>query len=166
MNWDAIGAIGSILGAGGVIVSLIYLAVQIRNQNRESQLSAANELAAQWSAAMSDVATNAELAKILQVGLERVEDLEPHQYMQFTAHLNRIFRDVESMYAQYRAGRLNEELWQGISTSTIQFTKSPGVKYWWGTRSGWFGEPFSKFIQQHMEHETEPTLIYRAAGED
>ncbi len=30
MNWDAIGALGEILGASAVFASLIYLAIQIR----------------------------------------------------------------------------------------------------------------------------------------
>lgn len=30
MNWDAIGAIGEILGAGAVVATLVYLAVQVR----------------------------------------------------------------------------------------------------------------------------------------
>ncbi len=34
MNWDAIGAIAELLGAVGVIASLVYLATQIR-QSRE-----------------------------------------------------------------------------------------------------------------------------------
>ena len=35
MNWDAIGAIGEVLGAVGVIVTLIYLARQIRQNSRQ-----------------------------------------------------------------------------------------------------------------------------------
>ena len=33
MNWEAIGAIGDAAGAIGVIVTLIYLAAQIRQSN-------------------------------------------------------------------------------------------------------------------------------------
>ncbi len=33
MNWDAIGAIGEVVGAVGVIVSLLYLALQIRQNS-------------------------------------------------------------------------------------------------------------------------------------
>jgi hypothetical protein len=44
MNWDAVGAVGEILVAAAVVVSLIYLAAQIRNQNRESRLSAMLEI--------------------------------------------------------------------------------------------------------------------------
>ena len=34
MNWEAIGAIGEVLGAAGVILTLGYLAFQIRQNNR------------------------------------------------------------------------------------------------------------------------------------
>ena len=34
MNWEAIGAIGEIVGAFGVIVTLIYLALQIKQNSK------------------------------------------------------------------------------------------------------------------------------------
>ncbi len=34
MNWEAIGAIGEMLGAAGVVLTLGYLAFQIRQNNR------------------------------------------------------------------------------------------------------------------------------------
>ena len=33
MNWDAIGALGELLGATAVLITLIYLAVQVRQAN-------------------------------------------------------------------------------------------------------------------------------------
>jgi flagellar biogenesis protein FliO len=36
MNWEMISAVGQMLGAIGVIISIIYLAVQIRNQTRKA----------------------------------------------------------------------------------------------------------------------------------
>ena len=35
MNWDAIGAIAELLGAVGVIASLVYLAGQIRHSREQ-----------------------------------------------------------------------------------------------------------------------------------
>ena len=35
MNWDAIDAIGEILGASAVVASLVYLAVQIRHNTKQ-----------------------------------------------------------------------------------------------------------------------------------
>ena len=38
MNWEAIGAIGEILGAFAVFASLLYLAIQIRHNSRLSEV--------------------------------------------------------------------------------------------------------------------------------
>ena len=40
MNWDALGAIAELLGAAGVIASLLYLAVQVRQNTRQTRLAA------------------------------------------------------------------------------------------------------------------------------
>ena len=37
MNWEAIGAIAELIGASGVILSLLYLAAQIRTSNESSK---------------------------------------------------------------------------------------------------------------------------------
>ena len=44
MSWEMINAVGQMLGAIGVIISIVYLAAQIRNQNKESRRSAMNLL--------------------------------------------------------------------------------------------------------------------------
>jgi hypothetical protein len=36
MNWEAVGAIGQIVGAFGVIASLLYVAIQVRASNKAS----------------------------------------------------------------------------------------------------------------------------------
>jgi len=49
LDWEMISAVGQMLGAVGVIISLIYLAAQIRNQNKESRHAAMNVLTTHWS---------------------------------------------------------------------------------------------------------------------
>ena len=39
MNWEAAGAIGEIVGAAGVVASLVYLAVQIRQGSAQTELN-------------------------------------------------------------------------------------------------------------------------------
>ena len=34
MNWEAIGAIGEVIGAAAVVITLVYLAIQIRQSNQ------------------------------------------------------------------------------------------------------------------------------------
>jgi hypothetical protein len=59
-----IGAVGQMLGAGGVIISIIYLAAQIRNQNKESPRAAMNVLTTHWSDLNKSLVENPELAAL------------------------------------------------------------------------------------------------------
>ena len=62
MNWEMISAIGQMLGAIGVIISIVYLAAQIRNQNKEGQRAAMNVLTTHWSDLNRTLVENPEMA--------------------------------------------------------------------------------------------------------
>ena len=51
VNWDAIGAVGELLGSATVVVTIVYLAIQIK-QSAKSAKSASNS---QGRAAVGDV---------------------------------------------------------------------------------------------------------------
>ena len=48
MNWEAIGAIGEVLGAIGVIVTLGYLAIQIRQNTKVTKAATAQQMTDNW----------------------------------------------------------------------------------------------------------------------
>ncbi len=70
MNWDAIGAIGEVFGAIAVVVSVGYLAIQVRKQTEESKLAATRELAAQFQTGLDMLAQDGELISIWAVGVQ------------------------------------------------------------------------------------------------
>lgn len=47
MNWDAIGAIGDLVGGVAVIVSLVYVGLQMRQGNKISKSESLRELASE-----------------------------------------------------------------------------------------------------------------------
>ena len=75
MNWEMISAVGQMLGAIGVIISIIYLAAQIRNQNKESQRAAMNVLTTHWSDLNRTLVENPEMAVLWLRALRRFDDL-------------------------------------------------------------------------------------------
>jgi heme/copper-type cytochrome/quinol oxidase subunit 1 len=64
MNWEMLSAIGQVVAAIGVIPSLIYLAVQIREQNKERRRAGINILTAQWSDLVKTGQENREFAAL------------------------------------------------------------------------------------------------------
>ena len=57
MDWDAVGAMGELLGAGAVLASLIYLGVQIRGNSRSTRTATeveAGKASAEWMRQWAD----------------------------------------------------------------------------------------------------------------
>ncbi len=75
MNWDAIGAIPELLGATGVIASLLYLARQMksgavdaRRAAADGRRAAAQAVLAKLNTSYQAVASNHELADVFSRG--------------------------------------------------------------------------------------------------
>ena len=73
MNWEAVGAIAESLGAFGVIVTLLYLTTQLRQNTRalrssttqtyRSETNALNDFSAHYAETLAKAATGEELTK-------------------------------------------------------------------------------------------------------
>ena len=75
MNWDAIGAIGENVGAIGVIVSVVYLALQVRKQTDESRLAASRELCEMFGTAVDRITDNLEFTSIYLKACQNYNEL-------------------------------------------------------------------------------------------
>ena len=146
MNWDAIGSIAELLGAVGVIASLLYLSAQIRQGTRASRLATSHSLATaarQWSDPMQ---ADAELAWIFQVGTEdptRLSDRERSRFFYICFSFLRMFEDI---HFQYENGALDAELWEGYKTHYGAYCKAPGLQSYWEGRRQIFRPAFREFL--------------------
>ena len=87
MNWEAVGAVGEIVGAIAVVITLIYLARQMRQNSsalRSTTAQSANEMA--FSVYNPIVANEYGLADILLRGLRDPELLSDLEMARFTAN--------------------------------------------------------------------------------
>ncbi len=159
MNWEAVGAVGEILGALGVIVSLVYLATQIRTQNRESRAAAVNEWTNQWNQFLVSFAEHPNLSEVWIKGIYDFSALNPTEVVQFSSHLGRIFRVGENIYDQYKQGLFDPKTWRGVERTLADVARFPGAKAWWPTRSHWYSDEFAALVQPWFDS-TEPQRLY------
>jgi hypothetical protein len=96
MNWEMISAVGQMLGALGVIISIVYLAAQIRNQNKESQRAAMNVLTTHWSDLNRTLVESPDLAALWIRALQSFDELDGTSKLRFGAHLG-VFCDLPTI---------------------------------------------------------------------
>lgn len=142
MNWDAIVAIVEIIGLMAVVASLIYLAVQVR---QNSQLISQNTLVARsamvhetsafYARFFELVADNSELASIFHRG-KNSEELNPVELERFEALLEVYFTSLEDMDHQYESDLYfdeddDEDLMQFMAPAYREMIMCKHGSAWW-----------------------------------
>src|SRR6476619_4108208 len=157
MNWAELTAIGQLAAVFVGIPSLIYFAIQIREQTRERRQAAVNALTVQWSDLTKALHEDAEFAAIFLRGVHSFDDLDAVSKLRFSAFENRFFKNFEGMYYSRREGILTSELWGEIERTMSDFVAYKGIQDWWQTRRHWHTEPFARVVDGIIARGEKPT---------
>jgi hypothetical protein len=156
MNWEMLAAIGQLAAVFVGIPSLIYLAVQIREQTKERRQSAVNVLTVQWGDLTCALHNSAELSAIFLRGVQSFADLDPVSKLRFNAFLNTFLNHFEAMYFAHSEGLLTASAWGKIERTMSDVIAYPGIQQWWKTRRHWHTEEFGRIVDAIIAKGAEP----------
>lgn len=161
MNWDAIGAIGEIAGAIGVIVTLLYLAIQLR-QNTKASNAIAVQNSMENSARFSElISKDPELARTFYSGLSHPEELNAEELRRFVSILNVFMRRESVAYYLYQAGTMPKELWTARVASIKGALNQPGLKVYLESAAYSLPAEFRAFVESVAVEESSMTEATR-----
>ena len=130
MNWDAIGAIGEIVGAGAVVVTLIYLSLQIRETSRQMRVTSLTDSNALVADAFLPVYNNENNLRIWISGVNAPETLSDEEREVFMLFMTRIMAAFETMADHHQFGAIPDDRFANYSNIARNFLSSPGGKAW------------------------------------
>lgn len=145
MNWEAIGAIGEFGGAFAVVVSLVYLASQIRAQNREARGASVHEIAGAFRDAISSL-QGPEQAEVFSLAVKSFDNLNDVQRLQFFSIIQKILRVWEEAFYQYTEGRLDKRIWDAIRTQCSDLIAIDAARTVWELRKHAYSVDFRSFV--------------------
>lgn len=133
MNWDAVGSLAELLGASGVIISLLYLSYQIRMNTKTIKAESSNGTLLGWSE------FNYELSKHPNsVDIDRMwrpdscwDDFSHEQQVILGFVCRGIVERFDAEFALYEAGILKQEVWEKHRVYCSSFVCLPAVSTWW-----------------------------------
>ncbi len=129
MNWSAISAISDFLAAVGVILSLIYLAIQIRQSNRNYRIESARSVMGNFHGNSWDVAKNAELRRIMLAAVNGYATMDQQDSSSFDMFMWRYLGNAHDALQLYEKGLLDEESFEVIMQSLLVTIRS--IPEWW-----------------------------------
>lgn len=160
MNWEAISAIGQIVGAVGVILSVIYLALQVRSNARQTRLASMRSMSDAVQSVAPIVGRKWEFGDLYYRGMRDFQSIQGDGPPRFSALMDHLFRIYENMYYQKLEGHLDPRVWRGFEAPMRDIIAYPGAQDWWRTRSHWFSREFQQFIDG-LARSAAPPSLYR-----
>lgn len=146
--------VAEIASAIAVVVSLIFLALQIKEGNEQSRLnteavraSTLQEHLRQHSLYVLEQANNAELAAILVKGRAGLDALSEHDYARYGPFVTNQMRNHFAAHELMRTGLLPSGHWQTFAAALERsMHRSKGVRELWSQRRHEFPEEFRKLV--------------------
>ena len=147
MNWEAAATIAEIVGAAGVIASLIYLAVQVRLSTKVSRAEITKDLYLASRTAIMDIASNESLAEI-SADIRQFESVE---LMRRNMFYQSFFRLYELQYNLANQGLLDEDIARSYSLIIQMWARTVYFADYWNRHRGEFNESFAAYVDKQFE---------------
>ena len=143
MNWVAIGAIGELIGGAAVIATLIYLAIQLRQNTKGIRAQSYYNVLSGKNSLYRQLAADAELFNIVIQGLAANPPLASvtegaRAHLILYAFMN----EFETTYLLYKAGAVEEEIWLRDKAQMAGMIGFPGMINWWSLGKQYFHKDF------------------------
>ena len=165
MNWDAISAISQLIGSIAVVLSVLYLALQVHRSTRVAKLATQDAAATAMRDVTKPFMENAELERIWRVGLEDLSALSVEDRARFFHATYQFLKAFETIHFHYVYGMMDKELWDGWRGLLRHYVAAPGIAHYRKLRPEVFSERFRKFVNR-LEPPSEQRTVGTLFGDE
>ena len=151
MNWDAIGAVGELIGAVAVIATLIYLAQQIRDSARAARSAAVTDATNAIQALYQELGTNPQSSEHFLKGLTDYDSMPESEQFQWLMLMHSWFIGFQRSFFLSQEGTLDVSLRDSIGTAIVAVNHMPGLKQYWRQRRSFFQAEFVEWVENLFE---------------
>jgi hypothetical protein len=151
MNWDAIGAVGEIIGATAVFLTLVYLALQIRQNTKAVQAAAVDASVGKLNDVRGTMYENAEICRIYLQGLAQPDKLDEESQLRFRLLIHNILLAISNVHSQTRFAGLSSSTWESQIVIVKRIISTQGGQRFWKEYRLEFEETFRDQVDRILD---------------
>ena len=155
MNWEAIGAVGELVGAVGVMVTLLYVGLQVRQNTSAVKAAAIQDISSSTTAYLNAWSTDDRLPGLfarIWAG-ELPEAFSTEERARLAIAYTSMLRVFEARYLQIRLGVLDEDILESMAGAASLFQTAWFKATWSGFFEPSVGREFAQFVREKFEIE-------------
>ena len=127
---ESLGHIGEFVGAIGVVISLVYVAQQMRQNTRSVRAASFNSMVQNSITLLEHSFRDSEFAEFLHRAEQDPDGLSPDERIRWDSYMTAVFRHFGNLIYQHRVGALDEEMWQSYDRALTEHLRTPSWGAW------------------------------------
>jgi hypothetical protein len=151
MSPEYVAALAESVGALAVVVSLLYVARQVRQTGQQARLATIHAVNSQFHTVMQLTAANPEVARIWTTGLLRgTSALEDDEVSQFTQLLGLVVSSYQHLFYYREEGLIDDERFRVLETPYLGELACRGFADWWEMFGTLMPRDFQAYVANRM----------------
>ena len=146
MTWDRLSALADIISAVAVVISLIYLAIQVRSGARSLRTTLRDSAFHSLSEWNFHIMSEPDLAHIFQQGCQDIETLNERERARFVHVMYSFYKMFENIYLHFFEGSVGGEAWDSNKMILVAYSPLPGAQAYWRQRGAVFEPRFRQLV--------------------
>ena len=148
MTLNELGSLGEFISGLAVVVTLIYLALQIRHNTRAVRSSMHQDMIESTLRIAESVSDTDDLGRIVLHADDDYDELTEVERIRFDAYAERVFNNFESVFYSYRNSMIEEDLWESWESSYLTDISRTSMRRYWQEERPQHLRDFMDFVEE------------------
>ncbi len=159
-----VASIAEIIGAFAVVISLIYVGVQVNDSAGAVQSASANDANIAVQSWYQQIGSDQQTSELFYEALTSEEALSNQEEFQFLMMLHGVFVAFQNSYLLAEEGTIDVELREALTSAILGVKELPGMRRYWRQRRSYLHSGFADYVDQLLKQETDVSVdIYRTS---
>ena len=150
MTITELGAIGELVGGVAVLVTLVYLAAQIRQNTKMVKMAAMESIVRGGVDHSRRMADNADLAEVIDRAVEAPKQITSVDRLRLNSHFLTLYHHLDAAFHMHRSGALDDEIWSKFAYEAPLWMNVPVVRDWFELEKQRLTPTFREFIESSL----------------
>jgi hypothetical protein len=146
MMWETAGVIAEIVGAIAVVISLLYLAIQLKQNTDLERAKLEVQFGVTWAEMHDNMIQNPNLARAYDLAAENWHEMSDEDVRAYLWFIAKSFHVLEGMFRQHQRGILTEEVWEPYHRYIFGVLQIEAVYGWWRSDGSLTSRAFQEYV--------------------
>ena len=164
LKLSELASIAEIIGAFAVVISLIYVGVQVNYSAGAVRSASANDANVAVQNWYLQIGSDQQTSELFYNALTSEEALSNQEEFQFLMMFHGVFLAFQNSYLLAEEGTIDVELRDALTVAILRVKDLPGMKRYWRQRKSYLHSEFADYVDQLLKQEKSVTVdIYRTS---